>query len=213
MTTLQRIVALTVGAIVTSALVALSRVPVPVHRSSDALLRVAMSARPERIERCRTVSDAELANTPAHMRQKSICEGAAAAYLLEVSRNGQLLSTDTVRGGGLRNDRQLYVLADFVVPSGSSDIEVRFSRIDSTASDSGARTRDDDRDDGARTRDRDAADRSDDDDRDRTARARRAADAVPHALLFRESVTLVPREIFLVTYDRDARRLRSARAR
>jgi hypothetical protein len=209
MTVTQRGLALVGSALVTLLLVTISNVSVPVHRSTDALLRVAMSARPERIEVCREVPDSELVNTPAHMRQRSICEGAAAAYLLEVLRNGQLLSSDTVRGGGLRNDRQLYVLSDHVVPSGTSHIEVRFRRIDN-GSPSSSRTGDSARtiaDHAGRT------DGDDDDaDRERIARARRIADAIPHALLFHETVSLIPREVMLVTYDRESRNLRKARS-
>ena len=211
MTTVQRGIALIVGMLLMLGMVALSRVPVPVYRSTDGLLRVAMSARPERVEVCRAVSDSELANTPEHMRQRNICEGVAAAYLLEVMRNNTVLASDTVRGGGLRNDRQLYVLKDFTVPSGVSNFEVRFRRIDQQPSDSasetsgaGVLTKDDDDDDGD--------DDDEQEDRERTARARRAADAVPRDMQFRETVTLSPREILLVTYDRESRTLRSTRA-
>ena len=209
MTTVQRGIALIVGMLLMLGMVALSRVPVPVYRSTDGLLRVAMSARPERVEVCRAVSDSELANTPEHMRQRNICEGVAAAYLLEVMRNNTVLASDTVRGGGLRNDRQLYVLKDFTVPSGVSNFEVRFRRIDQQSSDSaaygsggGAVAKNDDDDD----------DDDEQEDRERTARARRAADAVPRDMQFRETVTLTPREILLVTYDRESRTLRSTRA-
>ena len=209
MTTVQRGLAIIVGMLLMLGMVTLSRVPVPVHRSTDGLLRVAMSARPERVESCRAVSDSELVNTPEHMRQRNICEGVAAAYLLEVMRNNTVLASDTVRGGGLRNDRQLYVLKDFTVPSGVSNFEVRFRRIDQQSSDSaaygsggGAVAKNDDDDD----------DDDEQDDRERTARARRAADAVPHDMRFRETVTLSAREIFLVTYDRESRTLRSTRA-
>ena len=198
--TVQRALGLILGLLLMMGVAALSRVPIHVHRSTNALLRVAMSARPELVERCTAVSDSVLAQTPEHMRQRSICEGVAAAYLLEVMHNGTMLIADTVRGGGLRNDRQLYVLRDFTVPSGVSNVEVRFRRIDQPGSDNTPVSRDS-------TGVSDAGE-----DREHTARARRAADAVPHDLRFRETVSLTPREIHLVTYDRESRTLRSTRA-
>jgi hypothetical protein len=127
-----------------------------------------------------------------------------------VMRNGRVLARDTVRGGGLRNDRQLYVLADFVVPGGASDIEVRFNRIDQPSP--GASVDDDTSQAPSERQQHEELERQAGNDRERIARARRAADAVPHALMFRERVTLAAREIFLVTYDRDSRSLRSTRA-
>jgi hypothetical protein len=66
--------------------------------------------------------------------------------------------------------------------------------------------------DSSRQDDDDHDDDDAEDDRDRIARARRAADAIPPQMLLRETVTLVPREIIVVTYDRESRRLRTSRA-
>src|SRR6187549_1661116 len=85
--------------------------------SASAVLRLAWTARPERIENCRAQSDDELAKIPAHMRQAVVCEGTTAAYRLEVRRDSLLLVDQIVRGGGVRHDRPLYVSRDIALPA------------------------------------------------------------------------------------------------
>jgi hypothetical protein len=188
-------------------LAALSNLPVRVHEEPDARLRVAFSARPERIETCRRPSADEEANVPAHMRQTEICEGTTARYRLEVRRDDSLLVTMLVRGGGLRHDRQLYVLRDVAVPVGRATVDVRLTRIDSSAAPS---TREERPDDAGEAHER-REDGDDDDDRGDDARRRRMADEVPAVLRFHDAVELRPREVLLVTYDQSQRRLRAAR--
>ena len=183
-----------------------SHVPVSLDTGSDAVLRVAWSARPERVETCRTLSDSALDALPEHMRQRTVCAGASARYHLEVRRDERVIATAELRGGGLRGDRQLYVFRELVIPSGTSDIAVRLVRLDSTvspdSSDADAEHRPDDA--GRRTtRERPEAD---------VSRSRRLADMVPARLELRERVTLAPREVLLVTYDSESRRLRSVRS-
>ena len=183
-----------------------SHVPVSLDTGPDAVLRVAWSARPERVETCRTLSDSALDALPEHMRQRTVCEGASARYHLEVRRDERVIATAELRGGGLRGDRQLYVFRELAIPSGTSDIAVRLVRLDSTVSpdstDADAEHRPDDA--GRRTtRGRPEADGS---------RSRRLADMVPARLELRERVTLAPREVLLVTYDAESRRLRSVRS-
>jgi hypothetical protein len=62
----------------------LSRAPVTAHRSDEAVLRLAWSALPERIEECRERTPEELAQLPQHMRQPVVCEGTTATYRLQV---------------------------------------------------------------------------------------------------------------------------------
>jgi hypothetical protein len=197
MTTPRRLLggAVAVGAAV--ALAAASAVPVRVHPAGEARLRVAFSARPERVETCRTLGAGELAAVPEHMRQSVVCEGSTARYRLDVRHGDSLLATAVVRGGGLRHDRQLYVLRELPVPSGRATIEVRLSRLDSARAPAGA---------GA-TPGAAAGPRP----RDAEERRRRMADEVPASLVLRESVTLAPREVLLVTYDQEARRLHAVR--
>ena len=197
------------------ALAALSALPLEVQPAPDARLRVAFSARPERIETCRRPTADELANLPAHMRQTEICEGSTARYRLEVRRGDSLLLSALVRGGGLRQDRRLYVLREVAVPSGRTIVDVRLTRIDTTSR-AGDERRDDGRGEGHDRGEgydrREGRDHDRDDDRDRDdARHRRMADEVPPALHLRDTVELRPREVLLLTYDQSERRLRAVR--
>jgi hypothetical protein len=204
----------TVGAALGLALV--SAAPFRVNALLDARLRVAFSARPERIETCRTPSESELANLPAHMRQGVVCEGTTATYRLEVRRDDSLVATTLLRGGGLRHDRRLYALRELSVPSGYSTIDVRLVRVDSVVARpnrepnvSYDRARDDHnsserRDDHTRIGD-DAFARDEDEHR------RTVADEVPPVLTLRDTMTLRPREVLLVTYDQASHRLHTVR--
>ena len=207
----------TLGATLVLALV--STAPFRVNALPDARLRVAFSARPERIESCRTLSADELANVPQHMRQAVVCEGKAASYRLEVRRDDSLVASALLHGGGLRHDRRLYVLRELSVPSGRSTIDVRLVRTDTVAEKSSSEPRASD--DHAREEhaghDSLSARAHDDDDardavsRDLDERRRRVADEVPSSLALHQVVTLSPREVLLVTYDQAARRLRTVR--
>lgn len=198
MTIRTRVLGAVVAAGAALALAAASAVPLRARAPSEARLRVAFSARPERIETCRTLGAQELADVPEHMRQSVVCEGATARYRLDVVRDGTPLATAVVRGGGLRHDRQLYALRELAVPSGASTIEVRLTRLDSARAAPDEDEEADDADDEPRSR-------------DAAERRRRKADEVPASLVWRETVTLAPREVLLVTYDQEARRLHSIR--
>jgi hypothetical protein len=184
-------------------LAAASAVPLSTHPSPDARIRVAFSARPERLETCRTLTPEELAGVPAHMRRSQVCEGTSARYRLVVAREGRLLHSTTLRGGGLRHDRRLYVLHDVRVPSGPAVIEVRLVRVDAAPVGAALTT--------ARGPAQTDASDSTVAPRDAEERRRRVADEVPPLLVLREAVALAPREVLLVTYDQDARRLRLVR--
>ena len=196
-----------VGALIAAAaalgLAAASRVPMRVHADERARLRVAFSARPERIERCRAVDPEELAKLPAHMRQNVVCEGTTAQYRLEIRHADSVLATALLRGGGLRHDRRLYVLRELPIPPGVAVIDVRLTRID-TVSAPGSAVGGPESGPG----DPAAIDRAR---REVDERRRRVEDEVPSSLFFTETVTLAPREVMLVTYDQDARRFRMVR--
>ncbi|HEY0972817.1 MAG TPA: hypothetical protein VGE02_17745 [Gemmatimonadales bacterium] len=210
MSVLSRVAGAAVAAAAVLGLTVASHVPVSVYPSDDSMLRVAFSARPERVERCRTMSDEELAEIPAHMRQRVVCEGFTARYRLQVLREGRVLATADVRGGGLRHDRQLYVLRELPVPSGRAAFEIRLTRVDS------ALTGGTEREDGGGPASAPAggvalAPATERERREVDERSRRVADEVPPELVWRETVTLEPREVLLVTYDRADRRLRAVR--
>lgn len=179
-------------------LAALSRGDWRAHRGEEAVLRLTWSVRPERIETCRRVSEAEQAERPEHMRQAVVCDGAAATYRLQVWRDEALLEDQVLRGGGLRSDRPIYVLRDFPVPPGSYRLRVALRRVESVATDttgSGA--------DSGLSLDRGV--------REAEERQRRRLEAIPAELSLDERVALAAREVVLVVWDPEARRLRLVR--
>lgn len=169
-----------------------SNAPVPVHRSDDGILRLAWSVRPERIEKCRQRTAEELAQLPQHMRQAMSCEGTTAEYQLQLRVDGVLVAERLVRGGGLRRDRRLYVFEELPLRA-SQDIaiQVRLDRVE--PADAGA--------DPAQL----PLGRMD------RATSSLVADSVPPHLLFEQRLRVWPREVVLVTYDRDRRELRLVR--
>ena len=172
-------------------------------RGGEAWVRLSWSARPERVETCRRLTDAELADRPAHMRLRVECTGRFARYRLAVLSDGVPLTLDTVRGGGLRNDRPMHVLREVPVPPGLRRIQVELVRLDSAA----PRVEDD-------------AEEPDDDDsqeargvlgererRETDERARSKAAAIAPHLNLDTIVALDRGRVLLVTYDGDTRRL------
>ena len=137
MTVLRRAAAVALGLGAMAAIVKGAYMPITLRGSDQAMLRLAWSARPERIERCRQQSEAELARLPAHMRQPVVCEGASAQYRLTVRDEGRLVAERVVHGGGLRQDRRLYIFQELPLDPGDRRIEVRFDRLDFEGADTG----------------------------------------------------------------------------
>jgi hypothetical protein len=163
-----------------------SSAPMTAHRSPDAMLRLAWSARPERIEQCRRLTDEELAALPRHMRQEVVCEGTTAEYRLQVRVDGALIADQVVRGGGLRRDRRVYVLRELAVAPGERAIDVRFERIQPEA----------------------AADAGESNPATGAATAAPGLrDSVPSRLSLERSLRLSSREVTLVTFDGHLREL------
>jgi hypothetical protein len=129
MTRLDQIFGAALAAALMAGVVWASNAPLTAHRSSDSILRLAWSARPERVEDCRQRSPEELAQLPQHMRQPIVCEGTTAEYRLQVWIDGRLVADRVVHGGGLRRDRRLYVFEEVALPPGEAAIDVRFDRI------------------------------------------------------------------------------------
>ena len=124
----QMAVAVVVTGILSWALAVGSGVSVPWHAVDATELRLSWSARPERVETCRTISDEELAARPAHMRRRVECEGRAATYALLVAVDGDTVERSVVSGGGLRRDRLLYLLRAYPQREGPRALLVRFTR-------------------------------------------------------------------------------------
>jgi hypothetical protein len=168
-------------------------------REHSAQLRLSLSARPERVERCRELSDEELARLPAHMRLRTQCEGYSARYRLAITVDGRQLAAVTLRGGGLRRDRPLHVFQEHDVAPGRQRVTVEIVRVEqSTAAAQDTTTT------GAVVTDTLLGGRAE---RERAERSRRVAEAMPARLALDTTITLVPGGVALITFDRNTRRL------
>jgi hypothetical protein len=207
-TPIRRIAALLAAAAALALLVALSRAPWP-RRSDHALLRLSWSGRPERIERCRELSDEELAKLPAHMRLREECEGHAARYLVRVWLGDSLLSADTVTGGGLRGDRAIYMLREYRAAPGRRRVAVEVVRSDSVAEEpaEAEEEHEDEEDEGHEEEDDTASAPLDRAHRERQEHRRERLERLPPLLRLDTTLALEPGAVVVVTYDPNGRRL------
>ncbi len=154
-----------------------STTPLTVHDGSRAAVRLAWSARPERIEVCRERTAEDLARMPVHMRQPLECVGTTAEYQLTVHANGEAVASQRVHGAGLRRDRRLFVLREIDVEPGRVRIGVRFDRIggDNRGGPGSGGTS--------------------------AARGPRGRDVAPPRLAFDETLDIAAGDVVLITYD------------
>ncbi len=116
-------------AVMTLALVGLSRVPWSAAPAEDGALRLAWQYKSQPVERCRPATPDELAKLPQHMRRTTICERGLRSYRLEVSLDGGAAHVDTVRARGARADRPLAVFGQVAVRPGPHTVRVTFAPI------------------------------------------------------------------------------------
>ena len=203
---MSRAVRILVGALLAVAAmggtVALSRAPYATGQGEGALLRLSWSGRPQRIERCRRLSEAELAERPAHMRLEVECEGRPARYEVRVEVDGRTASLDTVTGGGLRGDRAIHMLRDFPVDPGSRALAVVIERMDEVDDELDNDVEEDE--DDTEEPESGPGDRAV---RERAERRRERQEALPARLELTRSLDLKPGAVVLVTYDPSGRRL------
>jgi hypothetical protein len=173
-----RVFAWLLGVAVMVGLAAASRAPWRAHPEESGVLRLNLSARPERLERCRTLSEEELASRPAHMRQPVICDGEAASYRLVVTRDGAPLLETELTGGGARRDRPIHLLREYPIPAGTVHLSIALERIDTAE---------------AMVVD--------------TAAGIRIAEALPRSLRLDTTVTVASHRVVMVTYEPRQRRL------
>lgn len=185
MTRVDRALGGVLAAAAVAALVWASHFRLTSHASPDAVLRLAWSARPERIETCRQQTVEELARLPQHMRQPVVCEGAAAHYRLVVRLGGRVIADQLVRAGGLRQDRRLYVFREVALPAGDADVDVRFERVEPSTPAIGA--------DRAGQHQPGQSDQG------------QSGETVPPRLAFAQRLRFTPRAVILVTYDPERR--------
>ena len=194
---------LVAGIATTAALLAIVRAsasPVPFHDADSARLRLSLSARPERIEVCRTVSAEELAQREEHMRQRVECDGRSATYTLRVEADGRRIDETVIRGAGLRHDRPIYLLRDFDLAAGAHRVRVSLTRRENTDDDAAAFAP-------AESSGADTGIFAGRAQREAIERARRAGAAIPPRLLLDTSLTFAPRRVTIVTFDQERRAL------
>jgi len=167
---------------------------------TEARLRLSWGARPERIEVCRTLSEAELADRPEHMRQRVECEGTTATYALEVQVDGRVIDSRVLRGGGLRHDRPMYLLDDLVIAPGEHHLVVALTRreeepVDQMAARDTAQTVADTGIFAGRA------------ERELEERDRRKRAAIPARLRLDTTLVFREREVKLVTFDAERQML------
>jgi len=182
-TTVRRLIGAAVAGVSLAALVALSQLPYTPNPGPEALLRLSWRARGERVETCRELSAEEQQNLPRHMRQQRTCEGTTAEYRLQVVIDGERRVDGPVQGSGEVQLRPLYVYRELALPPGEHRLEVTFDRVGPAEGG--------------------AAEEEEEESHDR--RAREAA--VPRRLELERVVRLGPREVLLVTYDAERRKL------
>lgn len=198
------VVGVLLGAALLLALRAATAVSLPgPSRRGEAWLRLSWSARPERVETCRRLTDQELAQRPAHMRLRLECTGHFARYHLGVFADDVPLTQDTVRGGGVRNDRPMHVLRELAVAPGQRRVRVELVRLDSTATQVEAEEDDESHDDSTRV----TGVLGEREQREADERARSGRAAIAPRLVLDTSLVLNPGRVLLVTYDAAARQL------
>jgi hypothetical protein len=170
----------------------LSEAPYPGATADQAMIRLVFGVRAEQLEQCRRVSAEELAKLPPHMRQAVICEGQSAHYRLQVRVDEASVFNAELTGGGIRHDRPIHALREIAVAPGRRHLRVEWRRIE--PADSAAESAPSDSLSG---RDR----------RDSETRARRRLEAAPAEMLLDETVLVGPRQVVLVTYQPEGRKL------
>lgn len=177
-----------------------SATSVSFHKGAAARLRLSWSARPERIEVCRTVSAEELAQREVHMRQQVECDGHFATYALRIESDGHVIGEAVVHGAGLRHDRPLYLLREFDVAPGVHRMRVSFTRVEKTDDDAAAfaNTTSTEADTGI------FAGRAQ---REAVEHARRAGAAIPPHLEIDTTLVFAPRQVMIVTFAPERRAL------
>lgn len=107
----------------------LARWPYQPPGRTAALLRLSWHLRGERLERCRTRTQAELDALPAHMRTPEVCETRPLAYQLVVQLDEERPDTSLILPGGVKGDRPLFVLQDRIMTPGAHRLRISFTRL------------------------------------------------------------------------------------
>lgn len=171
------------------------------HREAGvSRLRLSWSARPERIEVCRTLSAEELAQREEHMRQRVECDGRFATYRLRVQSDGRTIHESIARGAGFRHDRPLYLLNEVDVTPGTHRLRISFTRREKTDDDAAAFT-------GVPAPTSDTGLFAGRAQREAAEHARRARAAIPARLVLDTTVVFIRDRAIVVSLDAERQRL------
>jgi hypothetical protein len=204
----RRLVGLAVAGVALGIVAGGSRWPWTAARDDVALIRLDWRARAERVEECRPPTEDEIAERPPHMRPLEICEGKVSPYALRVVVDGGVVVDDTVHGAGAREDRPLYVAREITVRPGPHDLRIDFEKIEPEED-----VRDEDTEDDEDGHDEDGHDEDepDEDEPDEEEEVHDRPELHGTELMTSVSLTgafrLEPRQVLVVTYDPDRRRL------
>ena len=196
-----RIVPAAVSAVLLAAIAYASSASLGVPGAGSARLRLSWSARPERVEVCRALSAAELAEREEHMRQRVECDGRFATYALRVEADGRPVTELVAKGAGLRHDRPLYVMREVDLAPGRHRLRVSFTRRERTNGDAAAYA-------SFASREPDTGLFAGRAEREAEERARRARAAIPPALALDTALALQAGDVVVVTLDQELRALR-----
>jgi hypothetical protein len=167
---------------------ALSWYPYEAEARPDGVVRFSWRTRGEVIENCRRPGQAELDKMPAHLRQEVVCQqGTVAPYRLRIVVGEMTLLDSLAPGSGGRSDRPMYLLREVRIAAGSHRLVVELRR--------------DDRPEGT-----DDSTQVEAEGGSRRALSLRQR-AIPRRMTLDTVVTLGAREVALVTYDSEKRRL------
>jgi hypothetical protein len=189
------------SAIVLLGLTVASATPVGMRRKHAARLRLSWTARPERIEVCRTLTPAELAKLEEHMRQRVQCDGRFATYALRVESDGVVAHESVVQGAGLRHDRPLYLLREIDIAPGTHRVRVTFTRREKMDAGTGASAH-------ITAAEVDTGLFAGRAQREASERARRVAAAIPRRLELDTTLVFVANRVVVVSLDGERRTLR-----
>lgn len=104
-----------------------SSFPLPGDPPSDGILRLDWRLRGEEAGGCLRPTAEELAELPAHMRNPDACVGGLPPYRLRVWVDGEIRLHDTIRAGGIRQDRPLTVYDEIPLAPGRRHVRIEFA--------------------------------------------------------------------------------------
>ncbi len=99
----------------------------------ESMLRLSWRLTDQFISTCKSRTEAELRVLPAHMRTKEVCEKKPVTFQLKLFVDNEIKIEESIRAGGFRHDRPIYVHHDVKVSKGLHQVSVQFLPIEDEA--------------------------------------------------------------------------------